>query len=288
MKKGILVVNNFYGGKKIDDINNYLLNSAAKCEIELKIVKSGELMHNYEFLSKIDCDFVLFWDKDVLLAQMLEDAGLKVFNSAKAIEICDNKAKTYMKLYSKGVATPKTIIAPLTYEGIGYTNDNFLIDAVKELGFPVVVKEFFGSFGQQVYLANNWDELIQLVNRFGYKGFILQEYIASSHGKDIRINVVGGKVISCMMRYSETGDFRSNISNGGKMKTCVLTKEQEKTAIDACDAIELDFAGVDVLLGENGEPIICEVNSNPHFKSSIDCTGIDVSEYIIKYIKEKL
>jgi len=288
MKKGILVINNFYGGAKMEEIVSFLSESALKNEIELEVRKSGELLHNCESLSKLSCDFVLFWDKDVVLAKMLENAGIRVFNSSKAIENCDNKALTYIELVKNGIRTPKTIAAPLTFEGVGYNNRDFVNDAVKELGLPVVVKEFYGSFGQQVYLAGSIEELNELIDRFGCKGFLFQEYISASHGTDIRINVVGGKVISCMQRYSVTGDFRSNISNGGLMKDCIITRRQEEAAIEACKALELDFAGVDVLTDENNEPLICEVNSNPHFKSSIDCTGIDVSYYIMKYIQEEI
>ena len=52
-------------------------------------------------------------------------------------------------------------------------------------------------------------------------------------------------------------------------------------------AVRYDFAGVDVLYGKNG-PIVCEVNSNPHFKSSLECTGVDMSELIMDHILEKM
>ena len=69
------------------------------------------------------------------------------------------------------------------------------------------------------------------------------------------------------------------------MRPVSLTKAQEETAISACKAIGLDFAGVDILFGENDEPIVCEINSNPHFESSFVCTGVDMSVAIIEYIK---
>ena len=47
------------------------------------------------------------------------------------------------------------------------------------------------------------------------------------------------------------------------------------------------FAGVDILLGEEA-PLVCEVNTNPHFRSTLDCTGVDLSEYIMRYILEKI
>ena len=71
------------------------------------------------------------------------------------------------------------------------------------------------------------------------------------------------------------------------MKSFTATKEQEDLAIAATKALGLDFAGVDVLFGKEG-PIICEVNSNPHFKTTLECTGINMAEHIIRYIKEYL
>ena len=71
------------------------------------------------------------------------------------------------------------------------------------------------------------------------------------------------------------------------MKKIELSKDMEAIAIAATEAIGLDFAGVDVLFGNDG-PIVCEVNSNPHFKSSLECTGVDMSEKIIEYIVEKI
>lgn len=87
-----------------------------------------------------------------------------------------------------------------------------------------------------------------------------------------------------MYRYSDSGDFRANISNGGKMKQYEPTKQQVKLAIDCVKAIGLDFAGVDLLFDEDEEPIVCEVNSNAHFKNIYDCTGVNVAEHIIEYI----
>jgi ribosomal protein S6--L-glutamate ligase/gamma-F420-2:alpha-L-glutamate ligase len=69
------------------------------------------------------------------------------------------------------------------------------------------------------------------------------------------------------------------------MRKIEITEEIKYAAILAADTIGLDFAGVDVLFGKNG-PVVCEVNSNPHFKSSLECTGVDMSEEILAYITE--
>ncbi len=287
MKKGWLVINSFVKHDKFFEIYNMLLAAGEKKSVALELKTTTDLLFevgsSMEELEKPD--FVLFWDKDIYLAQRLERLGLHVFNSSKAIELCDNKILTAMALEQAGVRTPKTVVAPKTYEGTGYNNRLFLERAEELLGFPMVVKEAYGSFGAQVYLVQNREELYGLVDRIHHKPFLMQEFIAESYGRDVRVNVVGGKVIASMLRHNEN-DFRSNITNGGSMAQVEITEDQAKLAIQACEALELDFAGVDVLFGPEGTPIICEVNSNPHFKSTWECTGVDLSEYIMEHIVE--
>ena len=72
------------------------------------------------------------------------------------------------------------------------------------------------------------------------------------------------------------------------MQAYTPDEAQAAVALEACRAIGLDFAGVDVLFGPDGMPLVCEVNSNPHFKSSYDCTGVDMSQAILAYLREVL
>lgn len=283
---GWLVVNNFIDSSKFSELYAFLENSAKRHGIELSVKKTGELMSAYEKDMRLP-DFVLFWDKDIILAKRLEMMGARVFNKASAIEICDNKALTAIKLKELNIPSPETYVAPKTFEGVGYNSKEFLSFAGGELGYPMIIKESFGSFGQQVYLANNFSEAEKIADKIGSKEFIMQEFISFSSGCDVRVNVVGGKVVSAMKRKSVTGDFRSNISNGGVTEKFKLTSNIEEIAIKTCKGLGLDFAGVDVLFLPDGKNMICEVNSNPHFKSSFDCTGIDVSDEIIKHIKTR-
>ena len=162
------------------------------------------------------------------------------------------------------------------------------LKAAEKIGYPLVVKENYGSFGAQVYLVRDADELNTTVRSLGHKGFIMQEFISDSFGRDLRVNVVGGRVVSSMLRIGAEGDFRSNITNGGRAERYEAGEEQKRAAIAACRALGLDFAGVDVLFGKDGEPIVCEVNSNPHFKSTLECTGKDLGVEIVKHVKERL
>ena len=158
----------------------------------------------------------------------------------------------------------------------------------KEFSYPIIVKECFGSFGQQVYMAKDYQELTGFVHSIGSKPMLFQEFIKTSKGRDIRLQVVGGQVVAAMYRYSENDDFRANISNGGKMRAYEPTKVQIDIAINCCKILGLDFAGVDILFGEEDEPIVCEVNSNAHFKNIYDCTGINVADSIMEYIVKRI
>ena len=284
---GWLIVNSFIDLKKFHSLYGFLQNAAEKSGVTLELKKGADLL--CELHSGVQAPlpyFVLFWDKDIYLAKQLEARGVRLFNRAEAIEICDNKILTALCLTGV-VPLPKTVFAPKTFEGVGYRDKSFLKKAADLLGFPMVIKEAYGSFGQQVYLAATYEEAENIVDGLGSKEFLMQEYVESSHGRDVRVNVVGGKVVSAMLRFNEN-DFRSNISNGGNMRPITLTKAQKTVAIKACEAIGLDFAGVDILFGENDEPIVCEVNSNPHFESSYICTGVDMSVDIIKHVQESL
>ena len=285
--KGWLIVNGFLGSAKFNELYGFLTAAAEKRNITLTLKTSDSLstVVGEDILSEERPDFILFWDKDIHLAKRLEAEGVRLFNSADAIDVCDNKILTSLSLAGK-VKTPKTVISPKTFEGIGYSDLNFLENATRVLGLPMIIKEAYGSFGAQVYLAATLDEAKNIVRSLGHKDFIMQEFISESAGRDVRVNVVGGRVISAMERYNDS-DFRSNITNGGSMRKAELTEEIKNAAIKATEAIGLDFAGVDVLFGKDG-PIVCEVNSNPHFKSSLDCTGINMSDAIMEYIAECL
>ncbi len=186
---GFLVVNAYLKSEKFDALHAHLVKAAAERGVEL-IIKTNEKM----LFEKGKTDFVLFWDKDVTLVRLLEKRGLPVFNGARAIELCDDKGKTYIELLGS-VPQPETLIAPLSFFDTDYSE--FISKAVEKLGLPLVFKERCGSFGEQVYLCNTAEDIKSHING---KPFLLQEYIESSAGEDVRLEVVGGRVIAAMRR----------------------------------------------------------------------------------------
>lgn len=270
--KGILAVNHFLKSEKYNELHKALADAAKENETDLIVKTNLELA-----CENPNCDFVLFWDKDINLARRLEKQGIRLFNSADAIEKCDDKARTYIEL-SEIVPQPKTLIAPKTYFKADFTD--FAEKAADILGFPVVFKECFGSFGEQVFLCRSIEDVLSHITE---KPFILQEFIKESAGHDRRIEIVGGKAVAAMERNNEK-DFRSNITNGGKMKPCIPDEEECRLAVSACAALGLDFGGVDILNGG----LVCEVNSNAHIINITKCTGIDIAGEIFREIKRNL
>jgi len=277
---GWLITNAFVDVPLFDEHFDMLTAAASEQKITLIHKTNAELLLGVPTVP----DFALFWDKDMKLAKMLEQIGLKLFNSVSAIEVCDDKSLTYLKLLDT-VKMPETYIAPKTYELVGYGNYSFLDPIAGRLGLPLVIKGCFGSFGMQVYLAENISQMREIVKRMGIKPMIFQKYIKSSHGRDMRVYVVGGKIKAAMIRRSLDGDFRSNVTNGGTADPVMPSPAYAEMAITACERLELDFGGVDILFGENDEPVLCEVNSNAHFKALCECTGTDIAGEIITHIR---
>lgn len=283
------MVNAFLRTTKFDDLYHTLLDAAEQCGMALDVATNAELTPAV-YTGRFDpasYNFVLFWDKDAQLAAQLENLGMRVFNSAQSILACDDKALTYLKLQPHGIPMPRTVLAPKTFTNIGYPDLSFVDAAVSELGLPIVLKECFGSFGQQVYLFDDTEALKQKVCDLAGTPLLFQALIKESYGHDTRINVVGGRVVASMLRRSTDGDFRSNLTRGGAMEKYTPTPTEAALAVRATALLGLDFAGVDILFGKDG-PVLCEVNSNAHFKTTLECTGVNMALEIMRHIAGKL
>lgn len=231
-------------------------------------------------------DVAFCFDKDTRLLTAMEAAGARVFNTAEAVILCDDKAKTHAMLAKAGVPMPKTLVAPMTYVDYTAAGDEFLSFGERELGFPMVVKECFGSLGEQVYLANDAKELHELAGRMKHRPFLLQEFIAESAGTDKRLYVVGNRVVAAMRRRSES-DFRANIGLGGEGEAYTPTEEETALALQSCRLLGLHFGGVDLLDSDRG-PLVCEVNSGAQLKGITAATGVDVASEILRYVNSVL
>ncbi len=243
---------------------------------------------------KIDlptADFAVYFDKDKYLSEILEKNGLRLFNTHKAVRVCDDKAQTYIALSGQGVRFPKTIFGALCYSPEKEVDTSSAERIAKTLGYPVIVKECYGSMGKGVYKADDLQELLAVMETVKLKPHLFQEYLPLRKGVDVRVIVIGGKVVASMER-SNDNDFRSNVAQGGTGRVIELPSAFKTTAEKCAKVLGLDYCGVDLLYGENGQPVVCEVNSNAFFNGIEKTTGVNVAkayaEHIVKTINGKV
>jgi RimK family alpha-L-glutamate ligase len=236
-----------------------------------------------------DYDFVIYLDKDKYTSSLLEKTGIRLFNRHEAIRICDDKMDTHIRLAGHGISMPDTIGGLLCY------NEEASIDEVitrielieEKLGYPCIIKECYGSLGAKVYCADNREELLTRMDKVKLKSHLFQKLISSSRGRDVRVIVIGGKAICGMQRSSMT-DFRSNIELGGVAEPIELSRPFIEISERVAHILELDYCGIDILYGENGEPIVCEVNSNAFFAAMESVSGVNVAAKYAQYIYETI
>ncbi|MCQ2417313.1 MAG: RimK family alpha-L-glutamate ligase [Oscillospiraceae bacterium] len=287
---GWLIVNSYYNPAKFNSLYKVLEESAEKAGLHFtKWTSAARPTIIGSQAKEPKPSFVLFWDKDIQLAKAMELSGLRLFNSAEAISLADDKLESMLKLAAAGIPIPDTIPAPTCFPGCKRSVDSAK-QAAKLLGWPLVIKENVGSFGQQVYLAHDEKEAERILTHIGEHHCHFQRFIADSAGKDLRVTVVGGKAICAMERQSPSKtEFRSNIGMGGTASARAITPLEEKIAVDAAKALGLDFAGVDILMGKTeNERYVCEVNSNPQLQSTIDTCGINPATNIMWHIRSQI
>jgi ribosomal protein S6--L-glutamate ligase len=282
-----IVYNGSLTSEKFVDQALLLKEAAERQGIYATVLKNYEVLMDVQLGLQNKPDFVVFLDKDILLGKFLKNQGIPVFNDPDVIETCDNKARQYMILAQNNIPMPRTIIAPKVYAKFTIQHSGYYENVLDTLGLPMIIKEAHGSFGMKVYLIETKEQFYEKVEQLNGIEYIFQEFIASSRGRDIRVNVVGGQVIACMYRHSET-DFRANITNGGTASIITLTDRQKEVALDAARVLGAEFAGVDLLFGENEEPLVCEVNGAAHIRNLYNVTGINVGDSMISYILSKV
>ncbi len=286
-----------YKTKDILFVRNAYLDTAPFRFIEKHIV-SEAVKQGLSIETKTNEDFILpedfkklpnlciFWDKDINLAVNLQKKGLRLINSAETIALCDDKTKTFLRL-NGDVPQPETLLCPKSFKAVGYSGMNFLDKVINYFGFPFVLKEGFGSYGEQVYLAENREQAEEIILKNAGKPLLFQKFIEESAGRDIRVFVVKGEAIGAMERRNIAGDFRSNRKGESVSHSHFLTEDEKEIAEKTCKLLNADFAGVDLLISNEG-PLVCEVNSNAHFGVFLNETDINPAERIIELAKELL
>lgn len=293
MKNILVVYNESIPNEEFELKNKHLVDVAKKYGYGVTF-KSNTDLYTYlntnavkSFGSDLKYDICLFFDHDAYLAKNLELLNMKVINTSKALLMCENKAHMYQELIAHGISVPRTFILPELNEYKQEGIKQFVDEAINQLSLPLVIKEFYGDSGKQVYLVKTKQDVFSVIDKFRGKNILLQEFIAESAGSDIRLFVIKDKVVASLRRQAEGTGFRSNGGLGGSKSAYAPSIVETKLAVDATKAMGCDFAVVDMLKGVTGS-LVCEVNSTANISAFAECTGVDIVEILFKEVIRKI
>lgn len=215
------------------------------------------------------------------LLSQLEKIGACMVNSRETVEISSDKYRTYLKLQDYGLTQPKTVLIP---------NADTWEESLKSLDskFPIIMKTLEGSKGVGVLFIESQRQIESLVQLLYSQNddvdLLIQEYIKTDG--DIRVIVLGGKVIASMKRDVVEGDFRSNVSQGAKVKEYKLTELEIEQSLLAAKAIDGSWTAVDFIPSKNPKtepPYILEVNHSPGTEGIEEATGKNLVKEVIDH-----
>lgn len=263
---------------------DWMISSAASCGIELSVVFAEKISFNIT-AEKIELynngekcafpHFVLMRHYDFNLSAIFESCGVRVFNSTRSMQLSQNKLLTHLLLNKNNIPTIDTICGDVDFSVV-----------TSCFGLPFVVKAVRGSKGEEVYLINNNEEFERV--REQYNELLAQRFISSSYGKDIRVWVVGERVVGTVLRRS-VSSFKSNIALGGEAICFEASVEVQQMAINSCKAVGLELGGVDILFMGDGKYCVCEVNGNAGFRAfGLSGKSVDIPKEIFNYISSSL
>jgi len=250
-------------------------------DIEVSLGEVGEVLYKGEPLLAYDC---IFAKGSFRYANLLQSITSLLYKNSympiqpRAFTIVHNKLLTHIELQRNNIPTPKTYVSPTTEAA------KVLL---KKINYPIVMKFPAGTQGKGVMFADSYASASSLLDALGAlkQPFIIQEFIESGN-VDVRVLVVGEKVVASMMRKAESAERRANIHAGGEGKSCELDRQAKKIAINTARALGAEVCGVDLLEGPKG-PLVLEANISPGLQGITAATKIDIAGKIAKYLADK-
>ncbi|WP_420631689.1 lysine biosynthesis protein LysX [Candidatus Leptofilum sp.] len=209
--------------------------------------------------------------------QILGSWGIPCVNNAHVAQVCGSKLETSLALAAAGIPVPQVKIA---------TTEAAALEAIEELGYPVVLKPAVGSWGRLLAKVNDREaaeailEHKSTLGSYQHSIFYIQEYIAKPD-RDIRSFVVGNETICAITRHS--AHWITNTARGGSAVNCPVTQEIDHLSQAAAQAVGGGVVAVDLLEDANGRLLVNEVNYTMEFRNSIQPTGVDIAARIVDY-----
>ena len=210
----------------------------------------------------------------------IEDKGIRVVNSARAIERAVDKFYTTALMHQAGLPVPETVVC----EGA-----DDAMDAIRRMlaaGGEAIIKPIFGSMGHGLVRVGDVDVAWRVVRPLEQMRSVFYVQRAIEHGgRDVRLFVVGQRVVGAIERIAPDGDWRTNVARGGTARPIDVSPEWHDYAIRATEIVGADYAGVDILESRSGETFVLEVNGIPGWQGLQTATGIDVATGIVELVE---
>jgi len=219
----------------------------------------------------------------------IEEHGVPIVNSPRAIERSVDKFYTDARLREAGVPTPETFVCERADDAMTAIRAMLGTRSPGEPGAAVVIKPLFGSMGHGIVRVSDPDVAFRVVQALDELRtvFYVQRAIDSG-GCDVRVFVLGGRVLGAIERRAGEGDWRTNVSRGGSARPYALPPAWEALALRAAAAIGADYAGVDLLPSRDGTVFVLEVNGIPGWQGMQRATGIDVAGAIVDHLVDRV
>jgi len=206
--------------------------------------------------------------------------GIPVVNDLDSIRLTKNKFLTLQTLAKAQIPVLHTVFV---------NSAKGFHEALTRLGgYPVVVKQVSGRQGKGVILVEKKRTVTSVTQKHldKRKGLLVQCFIPPAGRQDIRVLVVGRKIVGAMELHPKKGDFRANYHLSKESRPRDLTPELTRIALKAASAVGLEIAGVDLIVDKNDRVSVIEVNYSPGFKGLEAATGLDIAGRIVGYVTD--
>jgi [lysine-biosynthesis-protein LysW]--L-2-aminoadipate ligase len=212
------------------------------------------------------------------LTRWLEVQGVSVVSPHQTVVTCGDKLLTSTVLREAGIPIPRTRVA---------LSPEAAIQAMEEMGYPVVLKPLVGSWGRLLARINDRDAAEAILEHkttlggYEHSVFYIQEYV-NKPGRDIRSLVAGNEVVYAVYRYAD--HWITNTARGGRAQPCPLTVEIKELSLAAARAVGGGIVAVDLLETADGTLLVNEVNHTPEFHGAMEATHVDIAARMVDYL----
>ena len=209
----------------------------------------------------------------------IEERGVTVMNSPRALERSVDKFYTTALLEEAGLPSPETVVCEGPADAMA---------AVRAMG-DVIIKPLFGAMGHGMVRVSDPDVALRVTQALDEIRAVFYVQRAVDHGgRDVRVFVVGGRVLGAIERRAPAGEWRTNVSRAGSARPFDLPAAWGALAVRAAAAVGADYAGVDLLPARDGAVFVLEVNAVPGWQALQEVTGIDVAGAIVDHLVERV